>query len=353
MKVNIENLRKLVDQGLLTCREHDTEDLLIWNYTKKCQFEQMWLPETLNCRGLITRADGLIVERPFKKFFNLEEHELTGGSIPEADPLVFEKMDGSLGIMYPTVTGWAIATRGSFNSDQAKKATEILRTKYRNFEPAAGYTFLFEIVYPKNRIVVDYGEIEDLYFLCAIDRATGVQVHDSHVTGVPMPYAERHGFMNPDQVNALDLEGKEGVVLYWPDVDLRLKVKTEDYKRKHSYLTRMSNRIVWGAVAEGTFDELVEMAPDEIMRWLSDTADAFRRNHDEVEDLIRSVCEDVQDLGRKEAAEIVLEKAKPISKLVFASMDGKLTDRMIWEYVYPLEHKTPFSDSEAADEQEF
>src|SRR5439155_17561955 len=48
----------------------------------------------------------------------------------------------SLGILYPTPEGHAIATRGSFASEQALHATEVLREKYAAFEPPAGHTVL-------------------------------------------------------------------------------------------------------------------------------------------------------------------------------------------------------------------
>jgi RNA ligase len=91
---------------------------------------------------------------------------------------VFDKMDGSLGILYPTSQGMAVATRGSFTSEQALKATEILHEKYpewaqitydwfrSNFDAnwyEVNYTDLVEIVYPENRIVVDYARSSRVY----------------------------------------------------------------------------------------------------------------------------------------------------------------------------------------------
>jgi RNA ligase len=40
---------------------------------------------------------------------------------------VYEKMDGSLGIVFWYRGQWVVATRGSFTSDQANKAREILK----------------------------------------------------------------------------------------------------------------------------------------------------------------------------------------------------------------------------------
>ncbi|HRF99146.1 MAG TPA: hypothetical protein PLZ51_28235, partial [Aggregatilineales bacterium] len=72
------------------------------------------------------------------------------------------KMDGSLGILYRWQGAYYIATRGNFDSDQAIWATIFLRTHYDLHNLADEYTLLFEIIYPDNRIVVNYGQRQDL-----------------------------------------------------------------------------------------------------------------------------------------------------------------------------------------------
>ena len=146
--VNI--LNKYYEDGLVTKQVHPTLPLTIWNYTDKVQFEGLWDETTLMTRGLVTDNDGNIVARPFKKFFNLDEGKYT----PTEEFDVFEKMDGSLGILFNYDNQWVLATRGSFTSDQAIRGMEILK-KYKYERLIPGYTYLFEIIYPENRIVVD------------------------------------------------------------------------------------------------------------------------------------------------------------------------------------------------------
>ncbi|HWS84146.1 MAG TPA: RNA ligase [Ktedonobacteraceae bacterium] len=182
--IDIDQFRQYEKQGLITCRNHPEFDLLIWNYTAKCQFERVWDQVTMQARGLITKSDGTIVGRGFKKFFNIEEHQ---GSIPLEAFKVTEKLDGSLGILFQ-VNGIAyIATRGSFTSEQAVKGTEILHRKYRDFPFQEQYTYLFEIVYPENSIVVDYGEREDLILLAVIHTKTGTEDHIHQINDWPFP----------------------------------------------------------------------------------------------------------------------------------------------------------------------
>src|SRR5579885_481968 len=170
--VDVGSLWELVENGYLTGRSHPSADLIIWNYTAKAQYEKHWTEETMMCRGLITTSAGEIVARPFPKFFNYEEYE---GQIPKEPFTVTEKMDGSLGILYFVDGKPAIATRGSFTSEQAIRATAILRERYEHFPFSPHYTYLFEIIYPGNRIVVDYGKMDDLVLLATIYTKTGAE----------------------------------------------------------------------------------------------------------------------------------------------------------------------------------
>jgi RNA ligase len=55
-------------------------------------------------------------------------------------------MDGSLGIAFYYKGDWIVATRGSFVSEQATKATKMLK-KYPIEHLDKNNTYLFEIIY--------------------------------------------------------------------------------------------------------------------------------------------------------------------------------------------------------------
>ena len=144
-----EILNKYYEEGLVYKQVHPTLPLTIWNYSEKVQYDNLWDDITLQSRGLVTDNNGKIVARPFKKFFNIEEGKHTSTS----DFDVYEKMDGSLGILFNYNGEWVLATRGSFTSDQAVKGFEMLKN-YDYEKLHKGYTYLFEILYNENRIVV-------------------------------------------------------------------------------------------------------------------------------------------------------------------------------------------------------
>lgn len=133
---------KYYNQGLLYKQVHPTLPLTIWNYTEEVQYGNKWDEMTLSARGLVTDEFGTIVARPFKKFFNMEE----GKHTPTSDFEVFEKVDGSLGIVFNYKDEWLIATRGSFTSDQAIKGKEML-DRYPTEKLDKNKTYLFEIIY--------------------------------------------------------------------------------------------------------------------------------------------------------------------------------------------------------------
>lgn len=174
--VNLDKINELVDQKYISVQKHPEDDLYIYNYTQRCQFDRHWTPETLICRGLILDKSGKIIARPFKKFFNLSEHQADDmPDIPLEDFNAYKKLDGSLGILYWINDTPYIATRGSFVSEQAIWATKIFR-KFANYNFfQREYTYLFEIVVSWNRIVVQY-DWEGLALLAIIKTKDGKKI---------------------------------------------------------------------------------------------------------------------------------------------------------------------------------
>lgn len=138
----LDILNKYAEDGLLMKQTHPELPLTIWNYTERVQYDGIWNDITLMCRGLVTDESGNIVARPFQKFFNMEEGKHTTTNSFE----VYDKLDGSLGILFNYKGQWIICTRGSFTSDQSVEATKMLH-KYDLELLPTHYTYLFEIIY--------------------------------------------------------------------------------------------------------------------------------------------------------------------------------------------------------------
>jgi RNA ligase len=267
-------LAAAIEAGHVRVQRHPERPYLIHNYSEACVYANAWTPVTLACRGLIVDdRTGEILARPFAKFFG---HEQSGAPEMRLDaPVsVTEKHDGSLGIIYPDGDGWAVATRGSFASEQARHATDLLSTRYADFTPPPGMTVLVEIVYPANRIVLDYAGMDDLILLGAVEIATGRTFGPGAVPDWPGPVTELFTYDTyGEALAAAPREGREGLVVHLLDTDERVKIKYADYVRLHRLVTGLSARTVWEVlVAGGDLDALTEPLPDEFHAWVRGVA---------------------------------------------------------------------------------
>jgi RNA ligase len=144
MKFDLDILNRYVNEGWVEKNDHPTFPISIYNYSRNTQFEGRWDEITKQCRGLILDNEGNVIAKSFPKFFNMEEHK--SEEIPNESFEVFEKLDGSLGILFYYNDQWNLATKGSFISDQAIKGMEMLK-KYPTENLDKNKTYLFEIIY--------------------------------------------------------------------------------------------------------------------------------------------------------------------------------------------------------------
>lgn len=332
---DVEKLEHLAGEGWLRRQRHPEADLWIYNYTERCQFEKHWTPETLACRGLILDAEGAIVARPFPKFFNL--HELDDFDPTEhGDFIATEKVDGSLGIVYRLDGQDFIATRGSFTSEQAREGTAMLRDCDYEYRADAD-TPLLEILYPENRIVVDYGDRRELVLLAVLERETGKES--------AMGWSGRAAEVYADADDLRILAGHnrpnaEGYVLSFED-GTRVKLKHPDYVRLHRIITGVNARHIWEALAAGQ-DPTTELdgVPDEIFGWVRDTiADLRAAYRFAKEDALSHFRARPRAAGRKEVAEF-FQRCGGNPAVLFKLLDGKPYDDLIWKEIKP-EPTTP------------
>ena len=335
----LEKLNKYYEDGLLYKQVHPTLPLTIWNYTEKVQYENLWDAVTLMCRGLVTDDTGDIVATPFQKFFNIEE----GKFEPTENFEVFEKMDGSLGIVFWYRGQWVVATRGSFTSDQAIKAREILR-KYNTNIMFRHLTFCFEIIYPENRIVLDYGNDEKLVLLGTFDKngkEIDVEIWREYGFDVVKKY---DGIKDYKQLKEMVKNDQEGFVVKFSNGD-RVKVKGIEYLRLHKIMTNVTTTGIWEYLKNG----------EDVMEILKDVPDEFyNKIKSYVKDLRYSYFQISEDVGkkfdgmmygkyndkepiedRKEFAEWVFTQPKHMSGILFRMFDKKDYSEIIWNLIRP------------------
>lgn len=344
-----ETFDELVSEGWLISQVHPTLDLTIYNYSQKTQYERYWTPETLAARGLVLNSEGRVVARPFGKFFNAEE---TMEKMPNAPFEVYEKMDGSLGIFFWYATEEKLhpvfASRGSFTSEQAMKGWEMLQ-KLPYHDLAYGHTHMFEIIYPENRIVVDYGDTEKLVLLGIVETATGREVKRENIEehlGHSFELVKRYHFKDSwVHLKAQNEPNREGYVLVYP-VGYRVKVKFEEYVRLHRIITQISSVDIWERLKnKESLDEILESVPDEFFDWVrsleSDLKSQYKTLEREYRLIYSTITQNVKT--RKEFAEMAKKFKHP--NLLFSMADNKDYSEGIWKLLRPTWSKPFKADS--------
>ncbi len=330
-------LPKLKADGLISARPHPHHPLTIYNYSAKGQHLPVaeWSPSMKDCRGLILDDEGEIVGRPFRKFWNSGQVEAPANESFQ----VWEKLDGSLGIVCIYAGERIVATRGSFESDQANWLREWFDTKYDDFYPS-GETWLFEIVYPGNRIVVDYGDRKEAVLL-GVMSPDCVDLWDLFESSTRFRKAQRFdGLADFSTINSdPKYAGSEGFVVQY-ESGFRMKVKLDEYCRLHRLITQCSTRTIWELLRAGTgIQELIDRVPAEFAEWVNATAGDLIQKHTFISADCTTAFLEMSWEDRKDYARQVT--GKPYANVMFAKLDGKLTDDMIWRMVEPA-WATPF-----------
>ena len=354
--LDLDALDKAVEAGHVRVRAHPTLPLKIYTYTEACTYGAHWTATTRVCRGLILHAPtGSVIAWPFPKFFNYSEH---ANGKPYAPPLprdmpfqVFDKIDGSLGIVFHYDDRWHVATKGSFVSDQAIWGQAWL-DRHDTDELVPGTTYLAEITFPENRIVCRYEGPGTMTLLGAYDvdgeelpldlaalewEAMGAPVVDSYaarsVGAIVAAAQENKHFRGNGTIPLTGAEAEGWVIRYQNGV--RVKVKLEDYVRLHGTLTRTNAHTLWEALSSGSDPaDILESVPDEFADWVKEKVRDLTTSKilwvTGAQDTYHRIAH-IQD--RKEFALHAVDSA--FRAALFRLRDGKDIQSLAWKAVEP------------------
>jgi hypothetical protein len=342
MKYDLTILGDYISKGLVIGQTHPTLPLAIFNYSRECQYNRNWDDITLNCRGLVLDTKGNVIAKPFPKFFNYEEHKPE--DIPNESFEVYEKMDGSLGIIFHYEGEWHIATRGSFTSEQSIKGKEML-DKLSKTALIPGYTYLVEIIYPENRIVVDYGDEEKLIVLGAYNNETGKEVEVGEMVNEGWEVVMKYKTWGEDWETLKKEISKdnEGYVIRFSG-GMRMKVKGEEYVRLHRILTNFSTKDIWELLKNGEpLEPFLDRVPDEFDVWVKEVVRDLQTQFDTIKTDMEAEFRELID--KKEFADKIADN--PIRSLLFKRLDSysPQLDEMIWKLLKP-KYEKPFKKDE-------
>jgi RNA ligase len=334
MKIDKISVDKMVESGYVSKTKHPDYPIYILNYTKSAQFNKVWNNITMMCRGLIIDEEYNILYRGFQKFFNYEEIE-DKSEIPNLPFEIYDKLDGSLGILYWYDNKAAIATRGSFSSDQAIHATKLLNIKYKNALSKLDKTksYLFEIIYPENHIIINYKDIDDIFLLAIIDPNTGLDCDNiqnySSIFNVVHKY---DGIKDYNEIrNIIDGTNKEGFVVKFSN-SYRIKMKFADYFRLHAIRYGLSEKRILEYLTDNNTTELHNLinSLDEENKIL--VTDIIRKLNDRFNEIEQAAKDLYKDFSNdKEAAEYF--KQFKFSPILFNMRKNRKYDYIIWRMI--------------------
>jgi len=237
------------------------------------------------CRGLIFDDNGVLISRPYNKFFNAGEKEETQlNKINLYEPhVVLEKLDGSMIRPIPTPKGFVLATKAGITdiSQQAEAfisdkwiPTNELHKPYHTFINKCiqkGTTPLFEWCSRKNRIVVDYPE-DQLILTGMRYNNTGkyvdYEIMKSYATSWGIPVVKAVDGLAVQNIELFvkqvrEWESGEGVVVRFSSGQM-VKIKCDDYVLRHKSKDSISQeKNVLQTILEDSVDDLVPLLTPE------------------------------------------------------------------------------------------
>ena len=316
-------------------------ELALFTYTRSCVYDNAWDDFSLMARGLILNEKReQVIATPFPKFFNVGERD---EPIPDQPFETFEKLDGSLIIAFWGGFEWCTATKGSFSSEQALWANLQLR-KLRTSGLLRETTFLFEAIYPENRIVIRYLEPK-LVLLAAYDDfgyeyPYNELLYNAEAMGCEL--AKRHEYASVSELleKAETLPGdEEGFVLRFKDGH-RLKVKGAEYRRLHALIHRVTPLALWEAMRSG----------DDLKKFRKDLPEEFWEDFDRIEGKLSAgytglltemtkILIKLQDKSDKEVGLALKDYPPELRRLIFPlrrhSVSDPKTQRLLYQQIRP------------------
>lgn len=198
----------------------------------------------------------------------------------------------------------------------------------------------------KNRIVVDYGDMEELILLGMIHTESGEEMDIyKECFGYGIPLVKKYdGIKDYTQLKSMIEDNREGFVVRFSNGD-RIKIKGEEYLRLHKIMTNISTTSIWESLKNGEdIDELLKDVPDEFYEKINNYEKELRYQYHLIYEEVGKLYdyymygkynnkEPVED--KKEFAMWVLKQKKHLQPILFNMFDKKEYSEIIWKLIRP------------------
>lgn len=329
------------NQMSLRVKNVDGVDYGIVCYTKEQFFDHEWDEHTIRHRGVIYREDGLRVNRPFKKIFNIGENGITLESVQDRmkkeEFEILDKLNGHLVIVSCDAESHNlpvfVTTKGSMDSEMVDADREVCEklgivnaVKYYLYN----CTLLFEALVKHDPHLwyeeqqKRYGVTEDTMILIGcIDNIDGHSYSHVVLRSMAAHYGwhvtERYTHLERGQISELyDHKGIEGYVIHFLKTGDRIKVKTTEYVSLH-YLKGVTSQNFINDFYNSGYDNLLRTHDEELYPIVHAVKDDF---YDFVKDALYTVPAYARAITDKKAIALDKTLTKFQKTWLFAGMPG-------------------------------
>lgn len=283
-RFDIQKKKRLLMECIKYVSAVQNGDFLLLKYRPEVVYYDLWNEFYMEARGVVVDIKEMqLVSSPYRKFFNLNEKPETSllailDFMKNANSIIVKnKEDGSMISCSRYKDELVVATPGSLTSKQALWAKDFIENHHPSLkETLPGHlTFIFEAVYPDNRIVVDYGETEALILTNIRNKETGRLLdeqeieHFASLFQLPTPKKESQGLLELMEAakdrKRYPANDKEGwvFIVRTPDEERLFKLKCDDYCEVHRIIFyATSPKIVFQKIKSGTFDDFYAKIPE-------------------------------------------------------------------------------------------
>lgn len=282
-----------------------------------------------------------LVAQAFPKFFNMGELAVSKqrNLLKKTDYTCYEKLDGSLGILYYYDGEWQVNTRGSFSSEQAIEAKKMIDEQYFFKEYRTHFTLLVEIIYPENRIIIDYKDQRKLVLLAGYNPSSKVELDRtlleeiSRMTGMPLVKEYKKTFDEMFEFRKSNDLTIEGYVVRFANGE-RVKIKSKRYLNIARVLSNLTPLALWKCMENGKVrNKDLEQVPEEFQKEIQQIVYKLQMNYLFLSQEIYNEFWNVYGNSRKK---IGLSDAKH-KGAIFSILDDKLDklDNYIMKQIRP------------------
>lgn len=322
----------------------ESGNLAIFNYDIMADFKDPYVQEA---RGIIIDTKSCdVVCFPFRKFGNY--HESYADKIDWNSAKVQEKVDGSIIKLWfcKDKDMWQWSSNSCIDAKDAALSSGyniyglITKTKeydhilnlIKNDAIDPGYTYIFELVSPKNQVVVKYDETK-LYHIGTRENTTGKELGTGCFRGYiasPKEYPLKsfdECLKAVKELNKKDYPDNEGFVVVDKDFH-RIKIKSPEYLIYHHAINnnQLTNDKVWELLHTDDFniDTFIENASEENAEFLKKYINIMNDILEEIGVFIKD-ARSMQDKGMSRKDIALSIKDNDFSYFGFKALNKEIT----------------------------